>query len=98
MSKWSDKLNHLDYADDIIIVANADKRSLQLIMKVLNKYGCQSKQKINKEKNFFYMLNKVALSNVQVDEEVTDYVSEKFPLIYLRCPIGHAKKKKAHFK
>lgn len=42
LPKWSDKSNHLSYADDIIIFAAVDRKSLQLIMEVLKKYEEQS--------------------------------------------------------
>lgn len=38
LPKWSDQINHMAYADDTIIFANVDKRSLQLIMENLTLY------------------------------------------------------------
>lgn len=81
MPKWSDKLNHLAYADDTIIFVNADKTSLQLIMDVLVQYEGQSGQKINKEKSFFFMYNKAAIVVVQEVEIVTGFQKGKFPLM-----------------
>lgn len=57
--KRSDNLNHLAYADDIIIFVNVDKKSLELIVKVLVQYKEQPGQKINKQKRLFFMFNKV---------------------------------------
>ncbi|XP_060202589.1 secreted RxLR effector protein 78-like [Lycium barbarum] len=37
MPKWSPKVNHLSYADDMIIVSSANVFSLHLIMEVLKK-------------------------------------------------------------
>lgn len=34
---------------------------------------------------------------VQEVEDITGFVKGNFPLIYLGCPIGHAKRKKVHF-
>ncbi|XP_060170510.1 uncharacterized protein LOC132601447 [Lycium barbarum] len=48
MPKWSANLNHLAYADDIIIFSSADARSLDLIMEVLYAYEQVSGQLINK--------------------------------------------------
>jgi len=66
-------------------------------MEALSNYENQSGQKINKEKSFFYMFNKAALSEVQLVENITSFSRGKFPLIYLGCPIGHTKKRKVHF-
>lgn len=94
--KWSDRLNHLAYADDIKIFVTAEKKSLQLIMEVLTSYENQSEQKINKEKSFFYMYSKAALSDVQLVERCTGFSRGTFSLIYLGCPISHVKKRKVH--
>lgn len=51
----------------------------------------------NKDKRFFYMFNKAKFSSIHVDKEVIDSSKENFPLIYLGCPIFHAKKKKVYF-
>ncbi|KAG5590588.1 hypothetical protein H5410_041102 [Solanum commersonii] len=50
-SKWSDQLNHLAYAGDTIIFASTVKKSLQLIMEVLNHYENQSGHMINEGKS-----------------------------------------------
>ncbi|KAG5602413.1 hypothetical protein H5410_033783 [Solanum commersonii] len=74
------------------------KSYLQLIMHTLKMYEQQSGQLINKEKSLFYLFNKAALSSVQMVEEITGFCKGSYPLTYLGCPIGHAKKKKIHFK
>ncbi|XP_060177773.1 uncharacterized protein LOC132607707 [Lycium barbarum] len=55
LPKWSPKVNHLAYADDMIIFSSADIMSLQLIMEVLGKYEATSGQEINKEKRSVYL-------------------------------------------
>lgn len=57
LPKWSEQINQLVYADDTIIFANADKRSLQLIVDTLTLYESQSGQMINKGNSFFYLFN-----------------------------------------
>ncbi|XP_060177793.1 secreted RxLR effector protein 78-like [Lycium barbarum] len=49
LPKWSPKVNHLAYADDMIIFTSADVFSLQLVMEILKKYEKTSGQKINRE-------------------------------------------------
>ncbi|WMV32542.1 hypothetical protein MTR67_025927 [Solanum verrucosum] len=97
LPKWSDKLNHLSYADDTIIFAAADNFFLKLIMRVLRKYEEQSGQLINKDKSSYYVHNKAAHASRQLVEEITGFTRGLFPLTYLGCPIGHAKKKKVYF-
>ncbi|KAG5620342.1 hypothetical protein H5410_005560 [Solanum commersonii] len=86
-----DQLNHLAYADNTIIFTSADKKSLQLIMETLQLYEAQFGQLINKRKSLFYMFNKTVQAIVQ---DTTRFIRGSFPLNYLGCPIGHAKKKK----
>lgn len=46
LPKWSEKINHLAYADDTIIFTKADSTSLKLLMQTLREYESQSGQKI----------------------------------------------------
>nr|XP_009782874.1 PREDICTED: uncharacterized protein LOC104231558 [Nicotiana sylvestris] len=55
MLKWSPKINHLAYADDMIIFSFSDKTSLMLIMQVLNAYEAASGQLVNKTKSAMYL-------------------------------------------
>ncbi|XP_075092253.1 uncharacterized protein LOC142172518 [Nicotiana tabacum] len=55
MPKWSPKINHLAYADDMIIFSSSDETSLMLIMQMLNAYENASGQLINKTKSAVYL-------------------------------------------
>lgn len=55
MPRESPKLNHLAFADDMIILCKAEVKNLQLVITVLDKYEEISGQKINKEKSAIYM-------------------------------------------
>lgn len=68
-----------------------------MIIQVLQEYENQSGQKINKEKGLFQMFSKAATKSVKIVEEIIDLLKGKFPLTYLGCPIGHAKKSKTGF-
>jgi len=89
-------LNNLCCANDTIIFAATDKRSLQLIMRGLRKYEEQSGQLINKDKKSYYVYSKATQTFKQLVEEVIDISRGIFPLMYLDFPIGHAKKQKVH--
>nr|XP_009587095.1 uncharacterized protein LOC104084842 [Nicotiana tomentosiformis] len=60
MPKWTKPLNHLAYANDIIIFTSADTYSLTAIVKVLTQYEHTSGQLINKLKSSYYMHANVA--------------------------------------
>lgn len=47
LPKWSIRINHLSYADDIIIFASAENESLQLTIDTLKEYDKVSGQLIN---------------------------------------------------
>ncbi|XP_075097852.1 uncharacterized protein LOC142175172 [Nicotiana tabacum] len=55
MPKWSPKINHLVYADDMIIFSSSDETSLMLIMQVLKAYENASGQLVNKTKSVVYL-------------------------------------------
>ncbi|XP_049364733.1 uncharacterized protein LOC125829561 [Solanum verrucosum] len=74
MPKWSEKLNHLVYADDTIIFAATDRKSIALIMNTLKDYENQSGQKVNKEKSHLYMFSKASNALIREMKEVTNFV------------------------
>ncbi|XP_060183095.1 uncharacterized protein LOC132613053 [Lycium barbarum] len=95
--KWSPKVNHLAYADDMIIFSSADVFSLQLVMEILKKYEKTSAQKINKEKSAVYMHKNVP-GDVSITVEIVTGIGRKyFPFTYLGCPIYHSRRKKDFF-
>lgn len=58
MSKWSQEINHLSYADDTILFCSED---IIKMIKVLRNYEDISGQLINKSKSFFYLHEKTSL-------------------------------------
>nr|XP_016459576.1 PREDICTED: uncharacterized protein LOC107783119 [Nicotiana tabacum] len=46
-------INHLAYADDIVIFSGGNSNSVNLIMNILHSYEKSSGQKVNKDKSFF---------------------------------------------
>ncbi|XP_019256252.1 PREDICTED: uncharacterized protein LOC109234638 [Nicotiana attenuata] len=67
LPKWSPKINHLSYADDMIIFSSSDATSLRLIMEVLAHYESASGQLVNKAKSAVYLHH---LTNIEVANKV----------------------------
>ncbi|XP_060182578.1 uncharacterized protein LOC132612299 [Lycium barbarum] len=97
LPKWSPKINHLAYADDMIIFASADTISLQKIMEVLKRYEETLGQKVNRDKSSVYMHHNVIGDIKAIVEVITGIVRKDFPFIYLGCPIFYSRRKKDYY-
>ncbi|KAG5575266.1 hypothetical protein H5410_055400 [Solanum commersonii] len=71
--------------------------SLKRIVSILKKYEVQSGQKVNKEKNVFYLHQSASSTEKQLVEECIGISKGQFPLKYLSCPITHSRKRKDHY-
>ncbi|XP_070007206.1 uncharacterized protein [Nicotiana sylvestris] len=98
MPKWSPKINHLAYADDMIIFSSSDKTYLILIMQVLKAYENASGQLVNKTKSAVYLHHLTNLEVVSKVERITGIHRNDFPIIYLGCPIFYARRKLEFYK
>ncbi|XP_075088439.1 uncharacterized protein LOC142170431 [Nicotiana tabacum] len=98
MPKWSPKINHLAYADDIIIFSSSDETSLTLIMQVLNAYEAASGQLINKTKSAVYLHHLTHMEVVSKLERITGIHRNEFPIIYLGCPISYTRRKLEYYQ
>lgn len=85
MEKRGPQINHLSFADDVIIFASSHKSSLQLIMKTLDTYEVVSDQLINRNKSYFMVPLKTLQAIVDIIKEVTDFDQKESPLTYLGC-------------
>ncbi|XP_070017599.1 uncharacterized protein [Nicotiana sylvestris] len=91
--KWSPKINHLAYANDMIIFSSSDETSLLLIMQVLKAYENASGQLVNKTKSAVYLHHLTDIEVVSKVERITGIHRNDFPIIYLGCPIFYARRK-----
>ena len=81
------QINHLSFADDIIIFTSTDSNSLDLIMKSIEEYEGVSGQQVNKDKSFFMVTsntNHVIIDNI---ERATGFGRKESPINYLGCPL-----------
>uniref|UniRef100_A0A1U7VHC3 Uncharacterized protein LOC104213858 n=1 Tax=Nicotiana sylvestris TaxID=4096 RepID=A0A1U7VHC3_NICSY len=98
MPKWSPKINHLAYADDMIIFSSSDETSLMLIMQVMNAYEAASGQLVNKTKSAVYLHHLTDMEVVSKVERITGIHRNDFPIIYLGCPIFYARRKLEYYQ
>ena len=80
-------VTHLVYADDVIIFSSGMKKSLQLIMKVLEDYAMISGQKVNHSKRC--LLSHASLLDVRwhIVAQITGFHAQSFPVKYLGFPL-----------
>ncbi|XP_070034559.1 uncharacterized protein [Nicotiana tomentosiformis] len=95
--KWTDQLNHLDYADDTIVFASTDPYSLKKVVYVLAQYKQTSGQLINKTKSSYYMHAKIAGSIVSSVGANTGFQKGEMPFTYLGCPIFYTRRRKDYY-
>ncbi|WMV24703.1 hypothetical protein MTR67_018088 [Solanum verrucosum] len=96
--RGSPKVNHLAFADDMIILCKAEIGTMQMVNGVLERYEKMSGQKINKEKSAIYLHDKVSQGDVVVAEVATGILRKEFPFTYLGCPIFYRRKQKAYYQ
>ncbi|WMV23932.1 hypothetical protein MTR67_017317 [Solanum verrucosum] len=81
------QINHLSFADDVIIFASTDRHSLKLIMDMLGDYEHTSGQLINKEKSHFMIPANTSQDIINTIQAVTRFSQKSSPITYLGCPL-----------
>ncbi|XP_060216327.1 uncharacterized protein LOC132643819 [Lycium barbarum] len=97
MNKRGPHINHLAYADDIVIFCSGNSKSVKLIMKQITNYEKASGQLVNKEKSFFLTSIKTSPYRINRLRNCTDFMDKPFPFNYLGCPIYAGRKRIAYF-
>ncbi|XP_004248595.1 uncharacterized protein [Solanum lycopersicum] len=87
MERNGPKINHLSFADDIIIFASTDSNSLHLIMKTIELYEEVSDQQVNKHKSFFMVTSNTGHDIIEEIKRATGYSRKNSPINYLGCPL-----------
>ncbi|XP_059289514.1 uncharacterized protein LOC132043044 [Lycium ferocissimum] len=87
MEKRGPQINHLSFADDVIVFSSGKKKSLQLIMKTLSKYEQVSGQLINRDKSHFMVHPETSQFTIARINKVTGFNQEGTPITYLGCPL-----------
>lgn len=74
------------YADDVLILSAADKKSLRGIKRVIAEYERVSGQLVNVAKSGFLVDDKAPQNWIHKIREITGFVHKDFPITYLGCP------------
>ncbi|WMV30199.1 hypothetical protein MTR67_023584 [Solanum verrucosum] len=81
------QINHLSFADDVIIFTSSDTDSMRLIMANLEEYEHTSDQLINKEKSHFMVPSNTPQDIINNIQQVTGFTQKDSPITYLGCPL-----------
>ncbi|WMV30187.1 hypothetical protein MTR67_023572 [Solanum verrucosum] len=81
------QINHLRFADDVIIFAATDIHSLKLIMDKLGEYEHTSGQLINREKSNFMIPDHTHQDIINTIQEVTNFSQKISPITYPGYPL-----------
>ncbi|XP_060195070.1 uncharacterized protein LOC132624283 [Lycium barbarum] len=92
MSKSGPQINHLCYANELILFSFGERKSVNLLMKVLREYQEASGQEINKDKTNFYTYGIQSRRNIRRLHKWTGYKHAKLPFTYLGCLIDTGRK------
>ncbi|XP_059301925.1 uncharacterized protein LOC132053847 [Lycium ferocissimum] len=90
-------INHLSYADDIIIFSSGKSYTLMKIMKCLKDYQENSGQMINEGKSCFLMDDSISSKRVNIVAGILNFQRANFPITYLGCPIFVGRKNIQYF-
>ncbi|XP_041025485.1 uncharacterized protein LOC121265883 [Juglans microcarpa x Juglans regia] len=91
------RISHLLYTDDVMIFANASKRSIRCLMGVLHDFEKWSGQRVSHEKSAIFFSKQLRLSRKREILADIGFVEGKFPFTYLGVPIVDGKLKASHF-
>ncbi|KAK6780052.1 hypothetical protein RDI58_022236 [Solanum bulbocastanum] len=87
MKQKGPQINHLCFADDVIIFTSTDRQSMKIIMNTLKEYEQSSEQLINKEKSHFMIPSNTSQDIIDSIQEVTGFTRQDSPISYLGCPL-----------
>ncbi|XP_055823323.1 uncharacterized protein LOC129891877 [Solanum dulcamara] len=97
MEKRGPQINHLSFADDIIIFTSTSKYSLQLIMKTLQMYEGISGQLINKDKSQILIPTNTPVDIMDRVVTITGYKCTHGLMTYLGCPLYIGRQRVIYF-
>ncbi|KAK6803130.1 hypothetical protein RDI58_000914 [Solanum bulbocastanum] len=97
MERRGPQINHLSFADDIIIFTSGRKHSLKLIMQTLATYERVSGQLVNKAKSHFLLHPNAFRTTSDRIRKSTGFHQKQAPITYLGCPLFIGRPKLIYF-
>ncbi|KAK6780085.1 hypothetical protein RDI58_022269 [Solanum bulbocastanum] len=97
MNDQGPQINHLGFADDIIIFTSGRRHSLKLIMHTLKTYERISGQLVNRAKSHFFLHSNAFKTTCDRIRKYTGFYHKEALISYLRCPIFLGMPKIVHF-
>ncbi|XP_070027770.1 uncharacterized protein [Nicotiana sylvestris] len=91
------KVNHLAYADDIVIFCSVTSKSIKLVMKQIGNYEDRSGQLVNRDKTVFLTAPKTSANIINRIRQCSGFMDKNFPLNYLGCPLYVGRKRTEYF-
>ena len=91
------QVNHLSFADDIILFTSRKCKSLKLFMTTLKEHENTSGQLINGEKSNFVLHSNAFNSTRDRIKRLTGFKQKKGPLTYLGGPFCIGRPRNIHF-
>lgn len=90
------QVNHLAFADNMILFVSGKKKTMRLVMKTLTKYEKISGQQINKSKSCFMVAPGILPGRIRRISSITGMQHKQFPVKYLGCPLFIGRQKIAY--
>ncbi|XP_060190336.1 uncharacterized protein LOC132619448 [Lycium barbarum] len=85
-------INHLAYANDIVIFCGGNNKSIKLIKHQIKRYENASGQKVNNNKSFFITAPNTSVYRTNRIRKVSGFMDKPFPFTYLGRPIYYGRK------
>lgn len=98
MPKWSRKINHLSYANEIILFCPGHLGSMKKMIRILREYEYMSGHMVNLDKSLFYLHERTPIRTCNIIRRIIGISQGTFSFTYLRCPVFYGREKKACYK
>lgn len=85
MSNRGPKINHLAYADDLVIFSVGNKKTIKQVMKQIKLYENASGQKLNTNKSFFTTASNAKADKINRIREKIGFMNKEFPGLPYLC-------------
>ncbi|XP_015084239.1 uncharacterized protein LOC107027648 [Solanum pennellii] len=97
MEKRGPQVNHLSFADDIILFTSGRCKTLKLLMNTLKEYEKISGQLINGDKSHFMLHSSAFNSTRGRIKRLTGFKQKQGPITYLVCPLFVGRPRNVYF-